>query len=94
MNVIFVKKFDLNLPPSYFGDVLLLCHMIGTGINFSGALSDFNMRLVEAVTLNFRWLVFHSDDEITPDLLKPSLFNIGYRSKSTTTNMGTSLLFG
>jgi len=89
MNTILISEFDLNLPPSYFGDVLLLSHMIATGINFPGALSDFNTHLVEALTLNFGWLVFHSDEVLTNEL-KPSLANIGYQS----INIRTSVFCG
>jgi hypothetical protein len=52
-NIILVKKFDLNLPPGYFGDVLLLCHMLGTNLNLPAALKEFNQQVVGAVTLNF-----------------------------------------
>jgi hypothetical protein len=41
-NFIMLTKFDLNLPPSYFADLLLLCHMLGTGLPLPGALSVFN----------------------------------------------------
>jgi hypothetical protein len=52
-NVLLIKKFDLNLPPGYFGDVLLLYHMLGTNLNLPGALREFNRKFVGALTMNF-----------------------------------------
>ena len=60
INFILITKFDLNLPPSYFGDLLLLCHMLGTGLHLPAALTVFNQRLIDAVTLNFGWLAENS----------------------------------
>ena len=85
---------EMNLPPSYFGDVLVVCHMVGTGLTLPGALVEFNQQLVEAVTLNFGWLVSNRDYFETPhdlDTLKPSLIGVGYRSISASTNMKTSI---
>jgi hypothetical protein len=42
INFTLITKFDLNLPPSYFGDLLLLCHMLGTGLKLPAALTVFN----------------------------------------------------
>jgi hypothetical protein len=42
INFILITKFDLNLPPSYFGELLLLCHMLGTGLHLPAALTVFN----------------------------------------------------
>ena len=85
---------ELNFPPSYFGDVLVVCHMVGTGLPLPGAIAEFNQQLLEAVTLNFMWLFLNPDYfETTHELviLKPGLIGVGYRSISASTNMKTSI---
>jgi hypothetical protein len=52
-NILLISKYDLNLPPGYFGDVLLLCHMLGTHVNLPAALKEFNQQVVGAITLSF-----------------------------------------
>jgi len=44
---------DWNLPPSYFPNLLLLCHIFATGIKLPGAVAEFNQRVVGAVALKF-----------------------------------------
>jgi hypothetical protein len=88
-NILLIKKFDLNLPPGYFGDVLLLCHMLGTNLNLPGALKEFNRKVVGAVTLNFDQIAYISDylkpNEL--DELKPNLVNVGYQFISALSNI-------
>jgi hypothetical protein len=54
MNSVLLLKQDWNLPPSYFSNLLLICHMLGTGIKLPGAVTDFIQRVFEAVALKFR----------------------------------------
>jgi len=61
LNSALLIKQDWNLPPSYFSNLLLLCHMLATGIKLPGAVIDFNQRVVAAVTLKLRQLLLNSD---------------------------------
>jgi len=61
MNSVLVLKQDWNLPPSYFSNLLLLCHMLATGIKLPGAVTDFNQQVVEAVAIKLRWFLLNSE---------------------------------
>ena len=56
MNSALIIKLDWNPPPSYFSNLLLLCHFLATGLKLPGAVEDFNMQVVNAVTLKFEQL--------------------------------------
>ena len=53
MNTVLLMKQDWNLPPSYFSNLLLICHMVVTGIKLPGAMTDFNQQVAEALSLKF-----------------------------------------
>ena len=42
MNSASIIKLNWNPPPSYFSNLLLLCHILATGIKLPGAVTDFN----------------------------------------------------
>jgi len=92
-NIILIKKFDLNLPPGYFGDVLLLCHMLATNLNLPGALKEFNQQVIGALTLNFGQIAYRSDYQKPSELdkLKPGLVDVGYRFISTIGNIKSTI---
>jgi len=73
MSSVLLFKEEWNLPPSYFSNTLLLCHMLATGIKLPGAVTEFNRQVVEAVTLKFKGL---NSDEI--DAYKTGLGSVGY----------------
>jgi hypothetical protein len=54
MSSVQLLQQEWNLPPSYFSNLLLICHMLATGIKLPGAVTDFNQRVVEAVALKFQ----------------------------------------
>ena len=90
MNTILLMKQDWNLPPSYFSNLLLVCHLVVTGIKLPGAMTDFNQQVVEAVSLKFGQLALHSD-YITLSQLdahKNGLDSAGYRVISASSNLG------
>ena len=53
-NLALIVKENWNPPPTHFSNLLLLSHMFATGLNLPGAMADFNQRVVQAATLNFR----------------------------------------
>ena len=53
MNSALLMKVNWNPPPSYFSNILFLCHFLASGIELPGAVADFNYQVVKAVTLNF-----------------------------------------
>jgi len=53
MNFVLLLEQDWNLPLSYFSNLLLLCHILATGIKLPGAVTDFNQQVVQAVALKF-----------------------------------------
>ena len=53
MNSSLIIQLNWNPPPTYFSNVLLLCHMLVTGIKLPGAVTQFNQQVVNAVTLKF-----------------------------------------
>ena len=61
MNSVLLLQQDWNLPPSYFSNLLLICHMLASGIKLPGAVIDFNQRVFEAVALKFRQSILDSD---------------------------------
>jgi len=94
MNSALLIKQDWNLPPSYFSNLLLLCHMLAIGIKLPGAVTDFNQQVVEAVTLKFRQLSLNSDYHTfnQPDAPKIGLHSAGYQFISASSNLGFTLL--
>ena len=52
MNSILTAKIEWNPPPSYFSNLLLLIHMLATGLNLPGAVADFNQQVIKAITLD------------------------------------------
>jgi hypothetical protein len=60
LNSVLLMQQDWNLPPSYFSNLLLICHMLATGIKLPGAVTDFNQRVFEAVALKFDQLILNS----------------------------------
>ena len=93
-NSVLLLKQDWNLPPSYFANLLLLCHMLVTGIKLPGAVTDFNQQVVEAVALKLSWLTLDSE-KITFSLLdvhKHGLQSAGYHFISASSNLGLTLL--
>ena len=46
MNSTLIIKLNWNPPPSYFPNLLLITHMLASGLNLPGALSDFNQKVV------------------------------------------------
>ena len=93
-NSVLLLKQDWNLPPSYFSTLLLLCHMLATGIKLPGAVSDFNQQVIEAITLKFRQLA-QNLDYITfrqPEVHKQGLQSVGYKFISASSNLGITLL--
>jgi len=94
MNSALLLQQDWNLPPSYFPNLLLLCHMLATGIKLPGAVTDFNQQVVEAVALKFGQLALHSDlHEFSQlDADKSGLQSAGYQFISDSRNLGFTLL--
>ena len=82
MNLLILKEVDWGLPPSYFSDILLLSHVVGTMITLPGAATEFNQQLVDAIIFKFEY------QSIVDQKLKPALLNAGYRYTSATSNMG------
>jgi len=62
MNSALLIKQDWNLPPSYFSNLLLVCHMLASGVKLPGAVTDFNQRVFEAVALKFGQEILNSDN--------------------------------
>jgi len=85
MNFGLIKHFGWSPPPSYFGDLLLLCNMLGTGAILPGGLREFNQQLVDAIIFNF------GSHPTIDQNLKPALLNANYRFISATSNIGPTL---
>ena len=54
MNSLFIKKLEWNLLPNYALNLLLVCHLFTTGVKLPGAMADFNRKMLEVASLNFR----------------------------------------
>ena len=93
INSVLLVRQNWNLPPSYFSDLLLLCHMLSTGIKLPGAVIYFNQRVIEAVTLKLDQVFLNSDDLKLRQLdsNKNGLRTAGYQFISATRNMGFTL---
>jgi hypothetical protein len=61
LNAALILKLSWNPPPGYFSNLLLLCHMLATGLKLPGGVTDFNEQIVKAVTLNFGTLFQKTD---------------------------------
>jgi hypothetical protein len=68
----------------------VIIHLSASGTELPGAMADFNRKIVELATLNFREVLVHSE-YVTPsqlDHLKYGLGYAGYRSISAWKNLG------
>ena len=54
MNSLLLTKLEWNLLPVYVQNLLLICHVLSTGIKLPGAVAYFNMKIVEVITLDIK----------------------------------------
>jgi hypothetical protein len=94
LNIVLVRNLEWNLLPNYSANVLLICHLFATGTELPGAMADFNRKIVEVATLNFREILMHSEYETFSQLdhYKYGLRYAGYRFISAGKNLGFTVL--
>jgi len=81
LNFLLVKNLEWSPLPTYTANLLLISHLFATGIELPGAMAEFNGKIVEVATLNFRDILAQSEHAAENHIInhKHGLLYAGYQ---------------